>query len=166
MFEYILGKVVSKQPTHVVLESGGIGYLLNITLNSFDQIKEGENQKIFTWLQVQEDAHRLWGFHNPAEREVFLHLISVSGIGPNTGRLILSGMSPEELGAAFEPYHTTKDTGTGLGLLVVRRIIREHGGEIEIKSEEGIGTEVTVHLPRVDKRMRFLGEGSKETGSR
>lgn len=77
-----------------------------------------------------------------------------------------SGMSPEELGAAFEPYHTTKDTGTGLGLLVVRRIIREHGGEIEIKSEEGIGTEVTVHLPRVDKRMRFLGEGSKETGSR
>ena len=96
MFEYILGKVVSKQPTHVVLESGGIGYLLNITLNSFDQIKEGENQKIFTWLQVQEDAHRLWGFHNPAEREVFLHLISVSGIGPNTGRLILSGMSPEE----------------------------------------------------------------------
>jgi len=96
MFEYILGKVVSKQPTHVVLETGGIGYLLNITLNSFDQIKEGENQKIFAWLQVTEDAHRLWGFHDPAERDVFLHLISVSGIGPNTARLILSGMSPEE----------------------------------------------------------------------
>jgi Holliday junction DNA helicase RuvA len=96
MFEYIHGKVVSKQPTHVVLETGGIGYLLNITLNSFEQIKEGENQKIFAWLQVTEDAHRLWGFHNPAERDVFLHLISVSGIGPNTARLILSGMSPEE----------------------------------------------------------------------
>jgi PAS domain S-box-containing protein len=70
-----------------------------------------------------------------------------------------SGMSPEELGAAFEPYHTTKDTGTGLGLLVVRRIVREHGGEIEIKSEQGVGTEVTIHLPRIDKRMRFLGDG-------
>ncbi len=96
MYEYIHGKVVSKQPTHVVLETGGIGYLLNITLNSFDQIKDGENHKIFTWLQVQEDIHRLWGFHDPAEREVFIHLISVSGIGPNTARLILSGMSPEE----------------------------------------------------------------------
>ena len=96
MFEYILGKVVSKQPTHVVLEAGGIGYLLNITLNSFDRIKDGENQKIFTWLQVQEDAHRLWGFCDIAEREVFIHLISVSGIGPNTARLILSGMTPGE----------------------------------------------------------------------
>ncbi len=96
MFEYIQGKVVSKQPTHAVLETGGIGYLLNITINSFDKIKTGENQKIFTWLQVQEDVQRLWGFYDPAEREVFLHLISVSGIGPNTARLILSGMSPEE----------------------------------------------------------------------
>jgi len=73
-----------------------------------------------------------------------------------------SGMSPEDLGAAFEPYHTTKGAGTGLGLLIVRRIIREHGGEIEIESEKGIGTEVTIHLPRVDKRMRFL-ETSSET---
>lgn len=96
MFEYIQGKVVSKQPTHVVLEAGGIGYLLNITINSFDRIKEGQNQKIFTWLQVTEDAHRLWGFYDTAEREVFLHLISVSGIGPNTARLVLSGMSPDE----------------------------------------------------------------------
>ena len=71
-------------------------------------------------------------------------------------------MSPEDLGAAFEPYHTTKGAGTGLGLLIVRRIIREHGGEIEIESEKGIGTEVTIHLPRVDKRMRFL-ETSSET---
>jgi len=96
MFEYIQGKVVTRQPTHIVVEAGGIGYLLHITLNSYDQIAEGKEQKIFAWLQVQEDAHRLWGFHEPAERDVFLHLISVSGIGPNTARLILSGMTPEE----------------------------------------------------------------------
>ena len=96
MFEYIRGKIVSRHPTHVVVETGGIGYLLNITLNSYDQIQEGKEQTIYTWLQVQEDAHRLWGFHEPSEREVFLHLVSVSGIGPNTARLILSGMTPEE----------------------------------------------------------------------
>ncbi len=96
MFDYIQGKVVARQPTHVVVEAGGIGYLLNITLNSYDLIEEGKEQKVYTWLQVQEDAHRLWGFKEPAERDVFLHLISVSGIGPNTARLILSGMTPEE----------------------------------------------------------------------
>jgi len=96
MFDYIQGKVVSRQPTHVVVEAGGIGYLLNITLNSYDQVTEGKEDKIYTWLQVQEDAHRLWGFKETAERDVFLHLVSVSGIGPNTARLILSGMTPEE----------------------------------------------------------------------
>lgn len=96
MFDYIQGKVVTRQPTHVVVEAGGIGYLLHITLNSYDQIEDGKDQKVYTWLQVQEDAHRLWGFKEPSEREVFLHLVSVSGIGPNTARLILSGMTPEE----------------------------------------------------------------------
>lgn len=96
MFDYIQGKVVARQPTHVVIEAGGIGYMLHVTLNSYDQIAEGKDQKVYTWLQVQEDAHRLWGFKETTEREVFLHLISISGIGPNTARLILSGMTPEE----------------------------------------------------------------------
>ena len=80
----------------MVIETGGIGYFLNITLQSYDQITEGTELKIYTWLQVREDAHLLWGFTDPSEREVFLHLISISGIGPNTARLILSGMTPEE----------------------------------------------------------------------
>lgn len=96
MFEYIQGKVVSKHPTHIVVEAGGIGYLLHISLNSYNQFEEGKEQKAYAWLQVQEDAQRLWGFYEPSERDVFLHLVSVSGIGPNTARLILSGMTPEE----------------------------------------------------------------------
>ncbi len=96
MFEYIQGKIVSRHPTHVVIETGGVGYFLNITLHSYDQITEGKDEKIFTWLQVREDAHLLWGFTDPAEREVFLALVSISGIGPNTARLILSGMTPDE----------------------------------------------------------------------
>lgn len=96
MYDYIQGKVVSRHPTHVVIETSGVGYLLHITLQSYDQITEGKDLKIYTWLQVREDIQQLWGFTEPAEREVFLLLISISGIGPNTARLILSGMTPEE----------------------------------------------------------------------
>ena len=96
MYDYIHGKVVSRHPTHIVIETGGVGYFLHITLQSYDQIVEGTDKKIYTWLQVREDAHLLWGFTEPVEREVFLNLVSISGIGPNTARLILSGMTPEE----------------------------------------------------------------------
>ena len=67
-----------------------------------------------------------------------------------------AGISPEVLGSLFEPYSTTKAGGTGLGLLIVRRILREHGGEIEIHSEEDEGTQITLHFPRTDKRARIL----------
>jgi two-component system, sporulation sensor kinase E len=73
------------------------------------------------------------------------------------------GISPEELGKVFEPYFTTKKTGSGLGLLIVHRIVREHGGEIEFESEEGSGTTVTIYLPRFEKRMRFLPAADRET---
>ncbi len=96
MFDYIQGKVVSRHPTHVVIETGGVGYFLHITLQSYDGIAEGDIKKIYTWLQVREDIQQLWGFTEPVEREVFLNLISISGIGPNTARLILSGMTAEE----------------------------------------------------------------------
>ena len=67
-----------------------------------------------------------------------------------------SGISPELMGALFEPYRSTKQSGTGLGLLIVRRIVREHGGEIEVESEEDVGTRITLHLPRGPKAMRLL----------
>jgi PAS domain S-box-containing protein len=71
------------------------------------------------------------------------------------------GISPEHMGAIFEPYRTTKSSGSGLGLLIVRRIIREHGGEIAIESEEGLGTRVIIHLPRAERAVRLLGSGSE-----
>jgi PAS domain S-box-containing protein len=71
------------------------------------------------------------------------------------------GISPEHMGAIFEPYRTTKSSGSGLGLLIVRRIIREHGGEIAIESQEGMGTRVVIHLPRAERAVRLLGSGSE-----
>ena len=73
-----------------------------------------------------------------------------------------SGISAEELGKVFEPYFTTKTTGSGLGLLIVHRIVREHGGEVEFESEEGEGTTVTIYLPRFEKQMRFLPPPKEE----
>jgi len=71
-----------------------------------------------------------------------------------------SGISPEMMGALYEPFQTTKASGTGLGLLIVRRILREHGGEIEVKSEKDLGTTVTLFFPRDDKRVRLLEDQS------
>lgn len=143
MFEYIQGKVVGRQPTHLIVENGGIGYLLHITLNSYDQVEEGKDQKIYTWLQVQEDAHRLWGFMDPAEREVFLHLISVSGIGPNTARLILSGMTPDECRQAIITdnelaFRQVKGVGPKTAKRVMMelkdRILKTSGEALQVKA--------------------------------
>ena len=126
MFDYIQGKVVTRQPTHVVVEAGGIGYLLHITLNSYDQIEEGKDQKVFTWLQVQEDAHRLWGFKDTSERDVFLHLVSVSGIGPRLARAVLSGMPPDDLVSALAAGDLGRlSTIPGIGKKTAERMVLE-----------------------------------------
>ena len=101
MYEYINGKLVFKCPTYVVIDAGGIGYHINISLNTYAELEEKEDCKLYTWLHVKEDAHTLYGFFEEGERRLFLHLISVSGIGPNTGRMILSSITPSEIQTAI-----------------------------------------------------------------
>jgi Holliday junction DNA helicase RuvA len=101
MYAYIHGKLVFKCPTYVVIDAGGIGYHINISLNTYAELEEKENCKLYTWLHVKEDAHTLYGFFEEGERRLFLHLISVSGIGPNTGRMILSSITPSEIQTAI-----------------------------------------------------------------
>jgi Holliday junction DNA helicase RuvA len=101
MYDYIDGKLAFKCPAYVVIEAGGIGYHINISLNTFGVIANNERCKLFVWLHVKEDAHTLYGFSDEGERRLFLHLISVSGIGPNTGRMMLSSITPQEIQAAI-----------------------------------------------------------------
>ncbi|MCI0920813.1 Holliday junction branch migration protein RuvA [Sphingobacterium rhinopitheci] len=101
MYDYFNGKLVFKAPTHVILEVGGIGYYLHISLTTYSLIKDQENCKLFISFQVREDAHTLYGFATEGERHLFNHLISVSGIGPNTGRMMLSSATPEEIQSAI-----------------------------------------------------------------
>lgn len=97
MFDYIDGKLTFKCPAYIVVEAGGIGYHINISLNTYSGLQDAERCKIYTWVHIKEDAHTLYGFAEEGERRLFLHLISVSGIGPNTGRMMLSSITPNEI---------------------------------------------------------------------
>ncbi|RZL17515.1 MAG: Holliday junction branch migration protein RuvA [Pedobacter sp.] len=101
MYDYIDGKLTFKCPAYIVVEAGGVGYHINISLNTFSFLDKEERCKIYVWLHVKEDAHTLYGFAEEGERRLFLHLISVSGIGPNTGRMMLSSITPVEIQQAI-----------------------------------------------------------------
>ena len=101
MISYIKGAISFKNPTFIIVEAGGIGYKIHISLNTYSKIEKSETVKILTHLQVKEDSHTLYGFAEEAERKLFRHLLSVSGIGPSTARTMLSSMTPEEARAAI-----------------------------------------------------------------
>ncbi|WP_203256401.1 Holliday junction branch migration protein RuvA [Hyunsoonleella ulvae] len=97
MITHIQGKLIEKNPTDVVIDCNGVGYLLNISLHTFSQIPDKEFLKLYTHLQVKEDSHTLFGFSSLAEREIFRLLISVSGIGASTARTMLSSLTPKQV---------------------------------------------------------------------
>ncbi len=101
MINHVSGKLISKSPTHVVIEAGGVGYFIHISLHTFSRIPDAEHCFLFTYLNIREDSHHLYGFIEETERRLFTHLISVSGIGPNTARMILSSITPLEIQEAI-----------------------------------------------------------------
>ena len=101
MLDYIKGEIVELVPTSVVLDVDGIGYEINISLFSYSKLHQEKSCILFVHEVIREDAHLLFGFINRSEREIFRQLISVSGVGANTARMILSSMSPEEVRQAM-----------------------------------------------------------------
>ena len=101
MISYIKGLIAFKNPAYIIVETGGIGYHVNISLNTYTQIEKLEHVKILTHLHVKEDSHTLYGFADEAERSIFRNLLSVSGIGTNTARILLSSMTADEVRAAI-----------------------------------------------------------------
>ena len=97
MYEFLSGKLAEKNPTYVVLENNGVGFMVNISLNTFSKIKDLNEVKLFTHFYVREDAQILYGFSDENERELFRFLLSVSGVGASTARLILSSLTTEEV---------------------------------------------------------------------
>lgn len=97
MITHIQGKLTEKNPTYVVIDCNGVGYMLNVSLHTYSQIPDGEFLKLYTHLQVKEDSHTLYGFSSLAEREIFRLLISVSGIGASIARTMLSSLTPKQV---------------------------------------------------------------------
>ncbi len=97
MYEYIEGQLVDRNPAYAVIEVHGVGYVLNISVHTYSQLKDNAKCKLYTHLVVREDALILFGFADTEERDLFRQLISVSGVGVNTARIILSSLSPQEI---------------------------------------------------------------------
>lgn len=124
MYDYIQGKLAERNPATVVVETGGVGYLINISLHTYSRLREVESGKLFIHQVVREDALILFGFADREERDLFRHLISVSGVGANTARIILSSLSPQEVVQAigtgnFSMLQKIK----GIGIKTAQRIV-------------------------------------------
>tara|TARA_R110000737_G_scaffold349853_1_gene387134 strand:- start:1775 stop:2371 length:597 start_codon:yes stop_codon:yes gene_type:complete len=126
MITYLKGKYIEKEPNHTVMEVNGIGYEIRISLNTFSQIKNLESGILQTHLQVKEDAHILFGFAEMQEKQRFLDLISINGVGPGTALMILSSLTPSEIHEAI----VSEDVNLiqrvkGVGAKTAQRIILE-----------------------------------------
>lgn len=126
MITHIQGKLVEKNPTFVVIDCMGVGYYINISLHTFSLILDSENIKLFTYLQVKEDGHTLYGFVEKSEREIFKLLISISGIGPSIARTMLSSLTPKQVIEAIASSDVaTIQSAKGIGAKTAQRVIIE-----------------------------------------
>lgn len=137
MYDYIKGNVAEFTPTYVVLDNHGVGYMINISLNSFNALQHQEDVvKVYVYEAIREDAHLLYGFTERRERELFLLLISVSGVGANTARMILSSLTPSDL----EQTIASENVGIlksvkGIGAKTAERIIVDLKDKIKLSTD-------------------------------
>ncbi|MBO7312808.1 MAG: Holliday junction branch migration protein RuvA [Alistipes sp.] len=146
MYEYISGAVAESTPTYAVIEAGGVGYFINISLKTYSDIEHEKESKLYVHFIVREDQQTLFGFSTKLERELFRQLISVSGVGGNTARMILSTYSPKELQSiiATENAVLLKNV-KGLGLKTAQKIIVELSGKmLELGASDLMLPEVTA----------------------
>lgn len=137
MIAQLQGRLIEKHPTELIVDCAGVGYEVKISLNTYSMLSDSEHVRIYTKLIVREDAHLLYGFHAKEEREMFNHLISVSGIGPNTAMIMLSSMVPEEIAKAIQ----TEDVVAiqkikGIGAKTAQRVIIDLKGKVVKLSEQ------------------------------
>ncbi len=153
MITQIIGRLVEKSPTEVVVDCNGIGYSINISLNTFSKIGNEENIKLYTHLIIKEDSHSLYGFFDKSERSLFKLLISVSGVGASTGRMMLSSLTPNEIVSAIMTENVQViQSIKGIGLKTSQRVI------LELKDK-------VLSLEGSDKQELNLNNESNEAAS-
>ncbi len=182
MYAYIEGMIAEKNPTFVVIDCSGVGYLINISLHTFSQIKEKTHAKLLTHHLVREDAQQLFGFFDAFERKLFLHLISVSGVGANTARMILSAMTPEETAQSILSEDVKKlQSVKGIGGKTAQRIIVdlkdrlakedltavEHFAPVNSTKDEALAALVMLGFNRIaaDKALQTISKMGTATST-
>ena len=147
MYEFIEGKLESKKPTEIVIDVNGIGYLLKISLSTYQKIPDtGSKVRLKCYLHVREDILQLFGFNDEQEREIFKGLLSISGIGPKLAQTILSGLTPEELVHAIQTADEKKlNSISGVGKKTAQRLVIELQDKFgKLESATGILTEAGI----------------------
>lgn len=156
MIEYVKGELAELSPTFAVVDTGGVGYGLNITLNTYTAIHSKKEVRLHVYESIREDAYVLFGFATKEEREMFLLLITVSGVGANTARMILSEMTPAELcNVISSGNEKLLKTVKGIGLRTAQRIIVDLKDKIaSLGIEEGVAISPEQPQEKINKEVR------------
>ena len=165
MITQIKGRLIEKSPTEVIVDCNGIGYSVNISLNTFSKIGDDENIKLFTYLIIKEDSHSLYGFFNKSERSLFKLLISVSGVGASTGRMMLSSLSPNEIiSAILNENVQIIQSIKGIGLKTSQRIILELKDKVLLlEGSEQEQLVLNTESTEAASALEVLGYSQKQT---
>ncbi|MAV04679.1 MAG: Holliday junction branch migration protein RuvA [Flavobacteriaceae bacterium] len=166
MITQLKGRMIEKSPTEVVIDCNGVGYLVNISLNTFSKLTDSESISLFTHLQVKEDSHTLFGFFEKTERNLFRKLISVSGIGASTARTMLSSLSPKEIQSAIISGDvSTIQSVKGIGLKTAQRVIIDLKDKVGLISENDqfIGNISNTNQDEALSALEVLGYNRKQT---
>jgi len=165
MITQIKGRLIEKSPTEIVVDCNGIGYSVNISLNTYSQIGNDENIKLYTYLLIKEDSHSLYGFFKKSERSLFKFLISVSGVGASTARMMLSSLSPSEIISAIMSENVqVVQSIKGIGLKTAQRIILELKDKVLSLDEAGDDSlTLNKQSEEASSALEVLGYSKKQT---
>lgn len=156
MIDYIKGEIAELTPASVTIEAFGIGYFLNISLNTYTSLSGHKSAKVFVYEAIREDAYQLFGFFEKHERELFMHLISVSGVGASTARMILSSMNPQELASVIASGNSDMlKTVKGIGLKTAQRIIIDLKDKIKSTTSDQL-TMMSMSNPHSEEALAAL----------
>ena len=157
MIAYLEGPLTFKSPAYVIVETAGVGYQVHISLHTWSAIQSLDKCRLYTHLHIQENAHSLYGFHTPEEKELFVQMISVSGVGPSTGRMILSTLSPDEaVQAIVEENETLIRSVKGIGPKSAKRLILELKDKVKANQQVSSGLSTPGHNTMQEEALSAL----------
>src|SRR5690554_911647 len=152
MIAYLKGKLAYKDTTYAIIDINGMDYQVKISLNTYSKLKDEEQVMLLTYLSVKEDSHTLYGFKEEMEKKMFMDLISISGVGPNTGLMVLSSLSSEELEQAIiTENHQAIQSVKGIGAKTAQRIVLELKDKIKKDSYQDTSKGITGFINNNNK---------------